>query len=74
MLDTDSNKVASKVQMHSTSYNVSYYKYGKNGFKCHFNFLRPLVGETYMDKCNSFHFKQNNVWVNPWNPAITSLL
>ena len=64
-LDADSNKTASKVQMHSTSHNASCYKYGKSGSKCRFNFPRPLVEETYVDKCNSLHFKQNNVWINP---------
>lgn len=72
-LDADSNKVASKVQMHSTSHNTSCYKYGKSGSKCRFNFPRPLVEETFVDKYNSLHFKRNNVWINPWNPAIASL-
>lgn len=73
-LDADSNKNVSKVQTHSTFHNASYYKYGKSGSKCHFNFPRPHIEETYVDKCNSLYFKQNNVWVNPWNPAIASLL
>ena len=60
-LDTDFNKIASKAQMHSTFHNAFCYKYGKNGSTYHFNFSRPLVEETYVDKCNSLHFKQNNV-------------
>ena len=67
-LDADSNKIASKIQMHSTSHNASCYKYGKSESKCRFNFSRPLVEEIYIDKCNSLYFKQNNVWINPWNP------
>lgn len=27
-----------------------------------------------MNKYNNFYFKQNNIWINPWNPAIALLL
>lgn len=60
-LIADSNKVASKVQMHSISHNASCYKFGKSGSKCRFNFPGPLVKETYVNKCNCLHFKQNNM-------------
>ncbi len=73
-LAADSNKVASKVQMHSPLYNASYYKYGKSGSRCHFHFPQPLVEEIHVDKYNNIHFKQNNVWVNHWNLAIALLL
>lgn len=72
--NADSNTIASKVQMHSTSHNVSYYKYGKDGSKCYFNFPRPLVEEIYVDKCNSLNFKQNNMYINLWNLLIALLL
>ncbi len=64
-LAADSNKVASKVQMHSPSHNMLYYKYGKSGSRCRFNFPQPLIEEIYVDRYNNIHFKQNNVWVNP---------
>lgn len=33
-----------------------------------------LVEEIYIDKYNSFYFKQNNGWVNLWNLTIALLL
>ncbi len=56
-LAADSNKVASKVQMQSPSHNALYYKYGKSGSRCCFNFPRPLIEETHVDKYNNIHFK-----------------
>ncbi len=56
-LVADSNKVASKVQMHSPSHNASCYKYSKSGSRCRFNFPRPLVEEIHVDKYNNIHFK-----------------
>ncbi len=60
--------------MYSPLHNTLYYKYGKSGSKFRFNFPQPLVEETYIDKYNNIYFKQNNVWVNSWNPAIALLL
>ncbi len=74
ILSVDSNKVAGKIQIHSSSHNVSYYKYGKNGSRCYFSFFQPIVEEIYVNKYNNIYFKQNNVWVNPWNLAIALLL
>ncbi len=37
-LAADSNKVASKVQIHSPLQNASCYKYSKSGSRCRFNF------------------------------------
>ncbi len=65
ILTADSNKVASKVQMHSPSHNASCYKYGKSSSRCCFNFPQPLVEEIHINKYNNIHFKRNNVWVNP---------
>lgn len=73
-LDHDANLVASRVQMHSQTHNATCFKYGRNKTQCQFNFPRPIIPDSYIDKKGSIFLRRNNVWVNPWNPAFASLL
>ena len=74
-LAIDSNCIASKCQMHSTSHNATCFKYGSAAAKkCRFNFLRPIVGQTCVLDSGIIEICRNNAWVNAWNPALASLI
>ena len=74
-LKEDSEAVAKKVQMHSPMHNPTCYKYNTSQSKvCRFDFPRPKVLASYIDHNGSIQLKRDNVWVNPWSPAIASLI
>lgn len=64
-LKDDANFVASQVQMHFWTHNATYFKYGHNKTKCQFNFLRPIIHNSYIDNKKSIYLWRNNMWVNP---------
>ena len=72
-LTADSNAVASKVQIHSSSHSSTCFKYGRKN-SCRFNMPRKLVPTSYVDKYGVIHIARHNEWVVPWNPAITTCL
>ncbi len=73
-LKDNANLVASRVQMYSRNHNATCFKYGRNKTQCRFNFSRPIIPDFYIDNKVSIFLRQNNVWVNPWNPAFASIL
>ncbi len=73
-LKNNANLVASRVQMHSQTHNATCFKYGCNKTQCRFNFPRPIISDLYIDDAGSIFLQKNNIWVNPWNPALTSIL
>ncbi len=73
-LNNDANLVASRVQMYSRTHNASCFKYGRNKTECRFNFPRPMIPYSHIDNTGSISLQRNNVWVNPWNPALPSIL
>lgn len=74
-LAADSNAVASKCQMHSTSHNATCFKYGAAATgKCRFNFPRPFVDHTHVTNLGDIEIRCNNGWVNSWNAAFASLI
>ncbi len=75
LLKSDSKAVAQKVQMHSPSHNSTCYKYNIRKSKvCRFDFSRPSLPKSEIDINETIWLKRDNVWVNPWNPAIASLI
>ena len=74
-LAADSNAVAAKCQMHSTTHNATCFKYGAAATKkCRFNFPRPIVERTRISDLGVIEICRNNRWVNSWNTALTSLI
>ncbi len=71
----DSNAIASKTQVHSFSHNATCFKYkAAISGKCRFDFPRPCIEETRVTELSSIEISRNNPWINPWNPALTSLI
>ncbi len=61
--------------MHSPSHNPTYYKYNTRESKvCRFDFPRPSLPNLEIDINRTIRLKRDNIWVNPWNPAIASLI
>ncbi len=73
-LNNDANLVASRVQMHSRTHNTTCFKYSRNKTQCRFNFPRLMIPNSHIDDTGSISLRRNNVWVNPWNPALASIL
>jgi hypothetical protein len=63
-LTADSNAVASKVQIHSSSHSSTCFKYGRKN-SCRFNMPRKLVPTSYVDKYGVIHIARHNEWVVP---------
>ncbi len=75
LLRLDSEVVARKVQMHLPSQNSTYYKYNTRKSKvCKFDFPRPSLPNSEININGTIRLKRDNIWVNPWNPAIASLI
>ncbi len=75
LLRSDSEAIGQKVQMHSPSHNPTCYKYNTRESKvCRFDFHRPSLPNSEIDINGTIWLKRDNVWVNPWNPAIASLI
>ncbi len=60
-LKDNANLVASQVQMHSRTHNATCFKYGHNITQCRFNFLRPIIPDSYIDNVGSIFLQKNNV-------------
>lgn len=74
-LRSDSEAVAQKVQMRLPSHNPTCYKYNTRDSKvCQFDFPRPILSRLQIDPNGTIKLRRDNVWVNPWNPAIASLI
>ncbi len=73
-LNDDANLIASRVQMHSQTHNATCFKYDRNKTQCRFNFLHPMIPNSHIDDTGSISLQKNNVWINPWNPALASIL
>ena len=74
-LDADLNAVAKRFQMHSSTHNATCYKYGAAAIgQCRFDFPRPMNKQTKITAQGNIEVFRNNVWVNPWCPAIASLI
>lgn len=75
LLRSDSEAVPRKVQMHSPLHNPTCYKYTTRDSKvCRFDFLRPILLRLQIDSNGTVQLRRDNRWVNPWNPAIASLI
>ncbi len=73
-LNNDANLVASRVQIHSRTHNATCFKYSRNKTQCRFNFPHPMIPNSHIDDTDSISLRRNNVWVNPWNLALASIL
>ena len=74
-LNSDSNAVASKRQMHSKNHTRTCFKYAKKGpQECRFLFPRKLIAESHVDSHGVIQLERNNEWVTPWNPCLSSML
>ena len=74
-LAADSNAVAAKCQMHSTTHNATCFKYGAaTTKKFRFNFPRPIVERTHISDLGVIEICRNNGWVNSWNTALALLI
>lgn len=75
LLRADSEAVAQKVQMHSSSHNATCYKDNTRESKvCRFDFPRPTMLNSEIDSNGTIRLRRDNIWVNPWNPAIALLI
>ena len=71
----DSNPVASKCQLHSSSHNATFFKYGAAAIgQCRFDFPRSCNDQTKMTEQGNIEVFRNVVWINPWCPAFASLI
>ncbi len=71
----DSNAVASKTQVYSSLHNATCFKYGAAvGGQCRFDFSRPCIDKTRVTELGSIKISRNHLWINPWNPALASLI
>lgn len=71
----DSNFVVFKTQIHFFSHNVTCFKYGVAiSRKCQFNFLRLRIDKIRVIELKSIDISQNHLQVNPWNPALASVI
>lgn len=71
----DSNIIAFKKQVYSSSYNVTCFKYGVTvSKKCRLDFPHPYIDKTRVIKLGSIEILQNHLWINSWNLALTSLI
>ncbi len=62
----DSNAVASKTQVHSSSHNATCFKYGAAvSGKCRFDFPRPCIDKTRVTGLGSIEISRNHPWINP---------
>ncbi len=67
----DSNAVVSKTQVHSSSHNATYFKYGAAvSGKCWFDFRHPCIDKTRVTGLGSIEILRNHPWINPWNPTL----
>ncbi len=74
-LDVNSNEVAMKCQIHLSTHNATCYKYGAAATgQCRFDFPRPTNDQTRITLPGNIEVCRNTVWVNPWCPAIASLI
>ena len=61
--------------MHLPSHNPICYKYNIRKSKvCKFDFPQPSLPNSEIDMNGTIGLKWDNVWVNPWNLAIASLI
>ena len=75
LLRADSKAVVQKVEMHLPYHNPTCYKYNTRKSKVYrFDFPRPTMPNLEIDSNGTIRLRQDNVWVNPWNPAIASLI
>ncbi len=72
----DSNAVASKTQVHSSSHmNATYFKYGAAvSRKYRFDFPHSCIDKTRVTGLGFIEISRNHPWINPWNPALTLLI
>lgn len=71
----DSNIITFKTQVYFSSYNATCFKYGVTvSGKCRLDFPRPCIDKTRVTGLRSIEILQNHLWINPWNPALTSLI
>lgn len=75
LLKSESEVIAQKVQIYLPSHNPTCYKYNTRKSKmCRLDFLQPSLPNSEIDINRIIQLKQDNVWVNSWNPAIVSLI
>ena len=73
-LEQDSNAIAAKSHLHSSTHNATCFKYGAAASgQCRFNFPRPQLAQTTVSDQGTIDVERNNVWINPWCPALASL-
>ncbi len=61
--------------MHLPSHNPTCYKYNTHNLRVYrFDFLQLTLAESEIDLKSTIRLKRDNVWVNPWNPAIASII
>ncbi len=74
-MEQDSNAVAAKSQLHSSTHNATCFKYGaaETG-QCRFNFPRSQIAQITVSDQGTIDIKRNNVCINPWCPALASLI
>ncbi len=60
-LKVNANLIASRVQIHSWTKNATCFKYGCNKMQCRFNFLWPIIPNSYIDNVGSIFLQKNNV-------------
>lgn len=65
--------MAKRFHMHSSTHNATCYKYGAAATgQFRFDFPRPMNEQTKITAQGNIEIFRNNVWVNPWCPAIAS--
>lgn len=75
LLKENSESIACKIQMYFPSHKMTCYKYNIHKSKvCRFEFLRSILLELQIDLNRTIYLYQDNIWINPWNQAFTSLI
>lgn len=73
-LNNDTNFVTSQVQIHSRTYNATYFKDSSNKTQCRFNSPHSIIFNSYINNIRSISLQKNKVWINSWNPTPVSIL
>lgn len=61
----NSNAVTFRIQVHSSLYNVTCFKYGATlTEKCQFDFFCPYIEEIKVTELGSINISLNNLWIN----------
>lgn len=73
-LEQNSNSIAAKFPLYSSTHNAICFKYeAAASGQYWFNFPRSQLAQTTMLNQGIIDVELNNVWINPWYPALASL-